>query len=210
MKASSVNRLCKALKAALNLAASHDDRITNAKAWTVGLAAIPEADDTESNLVLSDEQRRDVVSASYAISAEFGLYVEVHAATGARSGQIALLDVGDLHAGKEPKLMMPSSAEGQEPQDANPQADADHAQLGEAAEGRPQPDAMPIEPLLLLERRALERGTSIVDRSSRPRRLHDCRTARRSIACGTPRSRARCWLAFRFGWSRRSFDTSSR
>ena len=49
MKASSVNRLCKALKAALNLAASHDDRITNAKAWTVGLAAIPEADDTESN-----------------------------------------------------------------------------------------------------------------------------------------------------------------
>ena len=34
MKASSVNRLCKALKAALNLAAAHDDRITNAKAWT--------------------------------------------------------------------------------------------------------------------------------------------------------------------------------
>ena len=62
MKASTVNRMCKALKAALNLAASHDDRITNAKAWTVGLAAMPEDDDTESNLILSDEQRRDVVS----------------------------------------------------------------------------------------------------------------------------------------------------
>ena len=61
--------MCKALKAALNLAASHDDRIANAKAWTVGLAAIPEPDDTESNLVLTDEQRRDVVSAAYAISA---------------------------------------------------------------------------------------------------------------------------------------------
>src|SRR5258705_944829 len=109
VKASTINRLNKALKAALNLAASHDDRITNAKAWTVGLAAIPEDDDTESNLVLSDEQRRDVVSASYAISAELGLYVEVHAATGARTSQLALLDVGDLHAGKEPKLMVPSS-----------------------------------------------------------------------------------------------------
>ena len=50
--------------------------------------------------------------AAYAIGPEFGIYVEVHAATGARSGQIALLDVGDLHAGKEPKLMMPSSLKG--------------------------------------------------------------------------------------------------
>jgi Phage integrase family len=112
MKASSANRLCKALKAALNLAAAHDDRILNSKAWRTGLALLPEADDTESNLVLSDEQRRDVVSASYAISDEFGIYVEVHAATGARTSQIALLDVGDLHAGKEPKLMVPSSLKG--------------------------------------------------------------------------------------------------
>ncbi|UGY21841.1 tyrosine-type recombinase/integrase [Bradyrhizobium septentrionale] len=121
VKASTINRMCKALKAALNLAASHDDRITNAKAWTTGLSAIPEDDDTGSNIVLSDDQRRDVVSiaydeaitAPYGIDAErFGVYVEVHAATGARSGQIALLDVGDLHAGKEPKLMMPSSLKG--------------------------------------------------------------------------------------------------
>ena len=47
VKASTVNRLNRALKAALNLAASHDDRITNARAWTIGLAALPEADDTE-------------------------------------------------------------------------------------------------------------------------------------------------------------------
>jgi integrase len=112
MKASSVNRLCKALKAALNLAASHDDRITNAKAWTTGLAAIPEADDTESNLVLSDEQVRDVIASTYAISAEFGLYVEVHAATGARTSQIGLLDIGDLQTGAKPLLMVPSSLKG--------------------------------------------------------------------------------------------------
>jgi site-specific recombinase XerD len=112
MKASSANRLCKALKAALNLAAAHDDRIRNSKAWTTGLALLPEDDDTESNLILSDEQRRDVVSASYNISDQFGLYVEVHAATGARTSQLALLDIGDLHAGKEPKLMVPSSLKG--------------------------------------------------------------------------------------------------
>jgi integrase len=112
MKASSVNRMCKALKACFNLCASHDDRITNAKAWTVGLAAIPEPDDTESNLVLSDEQRRDVVSASYAISDELGIYVEVHDATGARSGQIALLNVEDLQLGAKPLLMVPSSLKG--------------------------------------------------------------------------------------------------
>jgi Phage integrase family len=112
MKASSANRLCKVLKAALNLAASHDDRILNSKAWRTGLALLPEADDIESNLVLSDEQRRALVGASYAISHEFGIYVEVHAATGARTSQISLLDVGDLHAGKEPKLMVPSSLKG--------------------------------------------------------------------------------------------------
>ena len=135
VKASTINRMCKALKAALNLAASHDDRITTAKAWTIGLAAIPEDDDTESNLILSDDQRRDIVNASYAIGDEFGLYVEVHAATGARSGQIALLNVEDLHGGKEPRLMMPFELEGQEPQDANPKADPDRAKPGEAVEG---------------------------------------------------------------------------
>ena len=63
MKASSVNRVCKALKACFNLAAEHDDRITNNKTWRIALAAIPEADDTESNLVLTDAQRRDVIAA---------------------------------------------------------------------------------------------------------------------------------------------------
>jgi len=63
-------------------------------------------------LVLSDEQVRDVVSAAYAISVEFGLYVEVHAATGARTSQLGLLDVGDLQTGAKPLLMVPSSLKG--------------------------------------------------------------------------------------------------
>ena len=85
MPANTVNRIVRGAKAAFNLAADQDDRIVNSKAWKVGLAALGEDDDTESNLVLTDTQRRDVVAASYAISNEFGLYVETHAVTGARS-----------------------------------------------------------------------------------------------------------------------------
>lgn len=109
--ASTVNRTAKVLKAALNLAAADDDRIINRMAWTTGLAAIPEPDARERK-PLTDEQRRDVVAASYAISPEFGLYIEVHAVTGARSSQIALLNVEDLQAGATPRLMVPSSLKG--------------------------------------------------------------------------------------------------
>ena len=84
--------------------------------------------------MLTDAQRRDLVASAYAISPAFGLYVEVHAATGARTSQIALLDVDDLHAGKEPKLMVPSISQGQESPRAHAQADADRAELGDAAE----------------------------------------------------------------------------
>ena len=89
---------------------------------------LPEGEDVESNLVLTDEQRRDLVASAYAISPAFGLYVEVHAATGARTSQIALLNVDDLHAGKEPKLIVPSSSQGQEPPHAHAQAYADRGQ----------------------------------------------------------------------------------
>ena len=70
------------------------------------------ADDTESNLILSDDQRRAVVAAAYDISPEFGLYVEVHATIGARSSQIMLLDCGDLQNGGAPRLMVSSSLKG--------------------------------------------------------------------------------------------------
>ena len=118
LKPSAVNRMNKGLKAALNLAASRDARIVNARAWTDGLAALPEDiadedDDTENveDKILNDEQRRAVVAAAYDISAEFGLYVEVHS-IGARSSQICRLNVGDLQIGDAPLLRMPSSRKG--------------------------------------------------------------------------------------------------
>ena len=150
MKATTVNRMCKAFKAALNLAAAHDDRITNAKAWTVGLAAIPEDDDTESNLVLTDEQRRDVVASRLCHLPGVRTLCRGSRRDRRADVQIAMLDVGDLHAGKEPQLMMPSSLKGKNRTHANPQAGAHHAQSGQAVEGRRQPDAVPLEPLLLM------------------------------------------------------------
>ncbi len=188
MKASTVNRICTALKAALNLAASHDDRITNAKAWTVGLAALPEADDTECNLVLTDQQRRDVIASAYEISRAFGLYVEVHAATGARIGQIALLNVGDLQAGAKPLLMVPSSLKGKNRRTRTrkpmPISHRLAMWLKAVAAGRaadqpllPSPDG--------------ERWNACAPAACSPLRHRPpaCRLARRSIACATPRSR---------------------
>ena len=58
--ASTVNRMCMGLKAAVNLAATLDG-ITDRNAWTVGLKPVREPDDSTSNLVLTDDQRRDIV-----------------------------------------------------------------------------------------------------------------------------------------------------
>ena len=63
------------------------------KRLDVGLAALGEDDDTESNLILTDDQLRAVVVAAYATGPEFGLFVEVHAVTGQRTSQLALLDL---------------------------------------------------------------------------------------------------------------------
>jgi hypothetical protein len=116
LKPASVNRLCKGLKAALTLAASHDARIGNTTAWTKGLAALPEDDDEEDadnveDKILTDEQRRDLVAGAYTVSAEFGLYIETHT-VGARSSQIFRLNVGDLEVGNAPLLRMPGSKKG--------------------------------------------------------------------------------------------------
>ena len=72
VKATTVNRIVQGVEGRADSRASLDGRVANAKAWTAGLAAIPEDDDTGSNIVLTDDQRRGVVNAAYAISAGFG------------------------------------------------------------------------------------------------------------------------------------------
>lgn len=113
MKPATAVRLCKATKAALNLAARRDHRIRNRAAWHDGLSGLAENFATRNIQRLDDEQVHAVISAAYQIDAAFGLYVEVAAVTGARLSQIARLTVADLQADNgAPRLLMPTSRKG--------------------------------------------------------------------------------------------------
>ena len=109
LAASSVTRTCKALKACLNHAAEADDTIVNKRAWTKGLAALPDSQVARTGAVLDAEMVRAVVAACYAASDRLGLLVEVLAVTGCRPIQAARLLVGDL---KSEYVMLPRSAKG--------------------------------------------------------------------------------------------------
>ena len=112
LAAATVNRTCTALKAALNLAAQHDERITNRHAWEIGLASLHGAEESR-NVILTDSQVRAIIVAANQFDANLGAYVEVAAMTGARPSQMAKLSVADLHHdGLTPFLMVPTSAKG--------------------------------------------------------------------------------------------------
>jgi integrase len=112
LAAATVNRTTTGLKAALNLAAEHDERLTNRRAWETGLASIPDAEQSR-NVILDEATVRWIIAEAHACSPEFGLLVEVAAVTGARVGQLAGLEVQDLQADREaPRLMMPTSRKG--------------------------------------------------------------------------------------------------
>ncbi len=112
MKRSSVNRACKPLTAALNLAAKHDKRIANRDAWRDGLEAFRDTHNPD-NVVLSNDQIRALVAAAYDIDPALGLLVEVLATTGARISQVGRLLVGDVAANNgHSALNMPSAKKG--------------------------------------------------------------------------------------------------
>jgi integrase len=107
-----VNRTKTGLRAALELAAAHDPRINNQRAWKVGLAALPDAH-VARNVILDDATVRRIVAAAYAHDRALGLMTEVAAASGARLSQLSRLECGDLQADRaEPRLLMPCSAKG--------------------------------------------------------------------------------------------------
>jgi len=110
---STVNRTTTSLKAALNTMAAQDDRVAaNRRAWEVGLAAIPDAEQTR-NVILGDPAIRTIIGKAYEQSGEFGLLTETAAVTGARVSQLARLEVQDLQDNRsDPRLMMPSSRKG--------------------------------------------------------------------------------------------------
>jgi integrase len=107
-----VNRTAGALKAALNLVADHDERIVSRQPWDMGLATIPDAEESR-NVILSESAIHAIIAEANQESAEFGLLVEVAAVTGARVSQLARLEVQDVQSDRaDPRLMMPSSRKG--------------------------------------------------------------------------------------------------
>jgi integrase len=108
----SVNRTRTCLRASLELAAQHDARIDNRRAWRVGLAGLPDSQRAR-NVILSNDVVKRIVEAAYEHDRALGLLVEVAATTGARLSQLARLEVGDLQAERpDPRLLMPLSAKG--------------------------------------------------------------------------------------------------
>ena len=108
-----INRTCAAFKAALNRVADDPDQhIPSRHAWEHGLESIPDAEQAR-NVILSDSVVLQITADSYKTSAEFGLFIEIHAVTGARPDQIRKLTVYDLQADRpDPRLMMPPSKKG--------------------------------------------------------------------------------------------------
>jgi integrase len=112
LKPATVNRVCRCLFAALELARQHDERIQNRQVWEVGLAGLPDAIEAR-NVVLSDDKVREFVAAAYVLDDELGLLSDVLAVTGARPSQAVRLRIEDLHDHPvRPKLMMPKSGKG--------------------------------------------------------------------------------------------------
>ena len=107
-----VNRTTTCLKAALNAAADHDDGIISRKPWEVGLASLPNAEESR-NVVISEDQIRQLIDQAYVVSVELGYLVEAAAVTGTRVSQLARLQVRDIQGNRaDPRLMMPSSRKG--------------------------------------------------------------------------------------------------
>lgn len=111
LAAATVNRTATVLKAALNRTADLDKRITSRRAWEIGLATLPGAEQSR-NVILADDVVCRVIAAAYQHSQQFGLLVEVAAITGARYSQIASLRIDDLQNGMTPRLMIPASHKG--------------------------------------------------------------------------------------------------
>ena len=107
-----INRTRAGLRAALELAASLDDRITNRNAFRSGLKGLPGGKNAR-RAVLPDADVLRIVQAAYALDRAFGVLVEVLAQTGARISQAARLSCGDLQAdGSDRRLLMPTSYKG--------------------------------------------------------------------------------------------------
>src|ERR1700722_10749024 len=84
---STINRLCRCVGAALELAAKRDkERIKNQEAWAIGLACLPNTQEPR-NVILADDKVRAFVANAYMLDDGFGLIIDLLAVTGTRPSQ---------------------------------------------------------------------------------------------------------------------------
>lgn len=109
MLPATVNRVLKSAKAAFSLAGTLDPRVAaNKDTWRTGLQEIP-GTVRARDAVLTDAEVARAVAVGYGISDAFGLYVQTHAETGARTSQILRTTCNDL---QRDRLMIPHSRKG--------------------------------------------------------------------------------------------------
>jgi integrase len=119
LKPATIDRINCAFKAALNLTAEHDERITR-RPWKTALKASGNEEAGARNVILDDADRRALRGAAYRDSDAFGLLIDVLDETGARPSQVTRLTAADVQADfidgrtgkRQPRLMMPVSRKG--------------------------------------------------------------------------------------------------
>jgi hypothetical protein len=112
VETSTADRIGRSLKAAFNLAARGDKRITNSAEWRNGLTKLPDAGNAR-NVILPDAVVLAIVRTAYEIDHELGVWCHVLSETGNRESQIKRVEVLDLQADRTaPRLLVPSSKKG--------------------------------------------------------------------------------------------------
>jgi integrase len=108
----SINRTRTGLRAALELAATLDPRITNRDVFRLGLKGLPGGNNAR-RIVLPDTDVLRIVEAAYQEDYALGVLVQTLAETGARVGQLARVRCIDLQADRaDPRLLVPTSFKG--------------------------------------------------------------------------------------------------
>jgi len=109
LKIGSADRLGRILKAALNLAARADKRITNSAEWRNSLTKLNDNDESVRNVILPGDIERSIIDTGYEIDHELGLWCHLLSDTGNRESQCCRLEVIDF---QRDRIMMPSSLKG--------------------------------------------------------------------------------------------------
>lgn len=109
----SVSRLCKAARAAFNLAGEHDERVRkNRNVWKTGLAMLADSS-VARDAIISPAQVHAFYTEAYRRDHALGLLMHGMAITGARPSQVVRALVRDFADDlASPKIWMPRSAKG--------------------------------------------------------------------------------------------------